>query len=81
MTLFFVCGVCAYAQDPWSNSTMRLMTFFTTTFARAAGLICTVIAGVTIATGAHHGKEALVALVAGISIAVGAANFYAWLFA
>ena len=67
-------------QGPWVNAVTVLEDAFTGTIARGLALIAIVIAGLMFAFGEGGSKRALAGVVFGIGMAMGAANFLAWLF-
>jgi type IV secretory pathway VirB2 component (pilin) len=72
----------SYAQggSPWENAVTVLMTSFTGPIARGLSLVSIVVGGVTFAFGEGGSKRLLAGIVFGVGMAIGAANFMAWLF-
>lgn len=71
----------AYAQtDPWSSAATRLATAFTGPIAKGFALVATVIGGLHLAFSEGQGKKMVGGLIFGLGLALGAANFIAWLF-
>ena len=78
----FVCvPASSYAQvSPWENAVTVLMTSFTGPIARGLSLVAIVVGGVTFAFGEGGSKRLVAGIVFGVGMAIGAANFMAWLF-
>src|SRR6266852_565401 len=71
----------SYAQaSPWENAVNVLMTSFTGPIARGLSLVSIVVGGVTFAFGEGGSKRLLAGIIVGVGMAIGAANFMAWLF-
>lgn len=77
-------AVPAFAQglggSPWENAVNVLRNSFTGPIATGLSLVAIVIGGLTFAYGEGHSKRALAGIVFGVGMAIGAANFMAWLF-
>lgn len=77
-------AVPAYAQgtggSPWENAVNVLRTSFTGPIATGLSLVAIVIGGLTFAYGEGHSKKGLAGIVFGVGMAIGAANFMAWMF-
>ena len=71
-----------YAQgvSPWLNAVDVLQQAFTGPLARGLSLIAIVIGGLMFAFGEGGSKKAIAGIVFGLGMAMGAANFMAWLF-
>ena len=67
-------------MSPWEHSINVLMLAFTGPIARGLGLVAIVLAGLFIAFDTGDSKRTIAGVLFGVSIAVGAANFYVWLF-
>jgi type IV secretory pathway VirB2 component (pilin) len=77
-------SVSAFAQNaggsPWENAVNVLKTSMTGPIATGLSLVAIVIGGLTFAYGEGHSKRALAGIVFGVGMAIGAANFMAWMF-
>lgn len=70
----------AQGVSPWLDAVQVLEAAFTGPIARGLALIAIVIGGLMFAFGEGGSKKALAGIIFGIGMAVGAANFLAWLF-
>ena len=70
----------AQGTSPWLEAINVLQTAFTGPIARGLSLIAIVIGGLMFAFGEGGSKRALAGIVFGLGMAMGAANFLAWLF-
>lgn len=68
-------------SDPWTSSATALQTAFTGPIATAMILVAIVLTGLTFAYSEGQGKKAIAGTVFGGSMAIGAARFFAWIFA
>jgi len=76
-------SLSAFAQSggsPWENAVNALKTSMTGPIATGLSLVAIVIGGLTFAYGEGHSKRALAGIVFGVGMAIGAANFMAWMF-
>lgn len=67
------------AQSPWERAATTFANSMTGTIARAACVICAVLAGIGLSTGEPGAARRVAYLCAGISLAIGAANFVTWI--
>ena len=70
----------AQGISPWLQAIDVLEQAFTGPIARGLSLIAIVIGGLMFAFGEGGSKKALAGIVFGLGMAMGAANFLAWLF-
>ena len=70
----------AQGVSPWLDAVAVLETAFTGPIARGLSLIAIVIGGLMFAFGEGGSKKALAGIIFGLGMAMGAANFMAWLF-
>ena len=70
----------AQGMSPWLQAVDVLQAAFTGPIARGLSLIAIVIGGLMFAFGEGGSKKALAGIVFGLGMAMGAANFLAWLF-
>ena len=66
--------------SPWLQAVDVLQQAFTGPIARGLSLIAIVVGGLMFAFGEGGSKKALAGIVFGLGMAMGAANFLAWLF-
>ena len=66
--------------SPWVNVVNELQTQMTGPIARGLSLIAIVIGGLMFAFGEGGSKRAMAGIIFGLGMAMGAANFLAWLF-
>jgi type IV secretion system protein TrbC len=67
-------------MSPWENAVQVLMTAFTGPIARGLSLVAVVVGGLMFAFGEGDSKRGLAGIIFGVGMAIGAANFVAWLF-
>ena len=70
----------AQGTSPWLQAVDVLQQAFTGPIARGLSLIAIVVGGLMFAFGEGGSKRALAGIVFGLGMAMGAANFLAWLF-
>ena len=70
----------AQGVSPWLQAVDVLEQAFTGPIARGLSLIAIVVGGLMFAFGEGSSKRALAGIVFGLGMAMGAANFLAWLF-
>ena len=70
----------AQGTSPWLQAIDVLQQAFTGPIARGLSLIAIVVGGFMFAFGEGGSKKALAGIVFGLGMAMGAANFLAWLF-
>ena len=70
----------AQGASPWLQAIDVLQQAFTGPIARGLSLIAIVVGGLMFAFGEGGSKKALAGIVFGLGMAMGAANFLAWLF-
>ena len=70
----------AQGTSPWLQAIQVLETAFTGPIARGLSLIAVVVGGLMFAFGEGGSKKALAGIIFGLGMAMGAANFLAWLF-
>lgn len=74
-------ATCAYAQQsPWGMVAQKMGEEFTGPIARGFSLVAIVVGGLTLAFSDGSGKRTIGGLVMGLGMALGAAQFMAWLF-
>jgi type IV secretory pathway VirB2 component (pilin) len=73
-------AVPVHADSPWENAVLVLQTAFTGPIARGLSLVAIVVGGLMFAFGEGESKRMLAGIVFGVGMAIGAANFLAWLF-
>ena len=80
--LLLFCPGLVWAQgtSPWTDAVGVLEAAFTGPIARGLSLIAIVVGGLMFAFGEGGSKKALAGIVFGLGMAMGAANFLAWLF-
>ncbi len=80
--LLLLCPGVVWAQgtSPWTDAVGVLEAAFTGPIARGLSLIAIVVGGLMFAFGEGGSKKALAGIVFGLGMAMGAANFLAWLF-
>ena len=66
--------------SPWLQAIDVLQAAFTGPIARGLSLIAVVVGGLMFAFGEGGSKKALAGIIFGLGMAMGAANFLAWLF-
>ena len=70
----------AQGTSPWLQAIDVLQAAFTGPIARGLSLIAVVVGGLMFAFGEGGSKKALAGIIFGLGMAMGAANFLAWLF-
>ena len=70
----------AQGTSPWLQAIDVLQAAFTGPIARGLSLIAIVVGGLMFAFGEGGSKKALAGIIFGLGMAMGAANFMAWLF-
>ncbi len=80
LLLFCPAVVWAQGTSPWTDAVGVLEAAFTGPIARGLSLIAIVVGGLMFAFGEGGSKKALAGIVFGLGMAMGAANFLAWLF-
>ena len=70
----------AQGTSPWLQAVDVLQAAFTGPIARGLSLIAVVVGGLMFAFGEGGSKKALAGIIFGLGMAMGAANFLAWLF-
>ena len=80
LLLFGPAVVWAQGTSPWTDAVTVLQNAFTGPIARGLSLIAIVVGGLMFAFGEGGSKKALAGIVFGLGMAMGAANFLAWLF-
>ena len=70
----------AQGTSPWLQAIDVLQQAFTGPIARGLSLIAVVVGGLMFAFGEGGSKKALAGIIFGLGMAMGAANFLAWLF-
>ena len=73
-------ALAAQGTSPWVDAVNELQTQFTGPIARGLSLIAIVIGGLMFAFGEGGSKRTLAGIIFGLGMAMGAANFLAWLF-
>ena len=68
------------AGNPWEEAVDALQTAMTGPIARGLSLVAIVIGGLMFAFGEGGSKRTLAGIIFGLGMAMGAANFLAWLF-
>lgn len=79
LTLLVAIAVPAYAQSPWERAATVFMTAMTGTIARALCVVAAVVTGIALSTGETGASRRVAFLCAGVSLAIGAANFVTWI--
>ena len=80
LVLVTATDLLAQGVSPWLDAVAVLETAFTGPIARGLSLIAIVIGGLMFAFGEGGSKKALAGIIFGLGMAMGAANFMAWLF-
>ena len=70
----------AQGTSPWVEAVNELQAQFTGPIARGLSLIAIVVGGLMFAFGEGGSKRTLAGIIFGLGMAMGAANFLAWLF-
>lgn len=79
LTLFVCLALPAEAQSPWERAATVFQTAMTGTIARALCIVAAVVAGIGLSTGEQGAARRVAYLCAGVSLAIGAANFVTWI--
>src|SRR5262245_20274209 len=77
--VLFLCATPAFAASPWENAVIQLRDAFTGPIAHGLALVAVVVGGLMYAFGENDSKRMLAGIVFGLGMALGAANFVAWL--
>ncbi len=72
--------LAAQGVSPWVSAVNNLQTAFTGPIARGLALVAIVVGGLMFAFQEGGSKQALAGIIFGLGMALGAANFIAWLF-
>ncbi len=72
--------VFAQGTSPWVQAVNNLQQAFTGPIARGLALVAIVVGGLMFAFQEGGSKQALAGIIFGLGMALGAANFIAWLF-
>ena len=80
LVLVTATDLLAQGTSPWLDAVAVLEAAFTGPIARGLSLIAIVIGGLMFAFGEGGSKKALAGIIFGLGMAMGAANFMAWLF-
>ena len=70
----------AQGVSPWVTAVNNLATAFTGPIARGLALVAVVIGGLMFAFSEGGSKQTLAGVIFGLGMALGAANFIAWMF-
>ena len=73
-------AVLAQGRSPWVQAVNNLQQAFTGPIARGLALVAIVVGGLMFAFQEGGSKQALAGIIFGLGMALGAANFIAWLF-
>ena len=74
-------AIPTYAQSsPWETAVQNLQTSFTGPIAKGLSLVALVIGGLMFAYSEGASKKVFAGLIFGLGMALGAANFMAWMF-
>ena len=73
-------ALAAQGTSPWVDAVNELQAQFTGPIARGLSLIAIVVGGLMFAFGEGGSKRTLAGIIFGLGMAMGAANFLAWLF-
>jgi type IV secretory pathway VirB2 component (pilin) len=68
------------ADSPWETAVTNLQTSFTGPIAKGLSLVALVVGGLMFAYSESGSKKVFAGIVFGLGMALGAANFMAWLF-
>lgn len=69
-----------FADSPWETAVTNLQTSFTGPIAKGLSLVALVVGGLMFAYSESGSKKVFAGIVFGLGMALGAANFMAWLF-
>jgi type IV secretory pathway VirB2 component (pilin) len=70
----------AFGQSPWEVAVQNLQVSFTGPIAKGLSLVAIVVGGLMFAYSEGGSKKIFAGIVFGLGMALGAANFMAWLF-
>ena len=73
-------AVLAQGTSPWVQAVNNVQQAFTGPIARGLALVAIVVGGLMFAFQEGGSKQALAGIIFGLGMALGAANFIAWLF-
>ena len=73
-------ALLAQGTSPWVQAVNNLQQAFTGPIARGLALVAIVVGGLMFAFQEGGSKQALAGIIFGLGMALGAANFIAWLF-
>ena len=76
----FESAVIAQGVSPWVQAVNNLQQAFTGPIARGLALVAIVVGGLMFAFQEGGSKQALAGIIFGLGMALGAANFIAWMF-
>src|SRR5438445_5852558 len=79
-TLTAILAGSAFADSPWETAVTNLQTSFTGPIAKGLSLVALVVGGLMFAYSESGSKKVFAGIVFGLGMALGAANFMAWLF-
>ncbi len=79
-TLSAILAGSALADSPWETAVNNLQTSFTGPIAKGLSLVALVVGGLMFAYSESGSKKVFAGIVFGLGMALGAANFMAWLF-
>ncbi len=81
LAIALVAASPAFAQaSPWETAVNNLQTSFTGPIAKGLSLVALVVGGLMFAYSEGGSKKVFAGIVFGLGMALGAANFMAWLF-
>ena len=80
LSILGLVAIPAFAASPWENAVEQLRIAFTGPIARGLSLVAVVVGGLMYAFGENDSKRMLAGIVFGLGMALGAAQFIAWLF-
>jgi type IV secretory pathway VirB2 component (pilin) len=80
VTLTAILAASALADSPWETAVTNLQTSFTGPIAKGLSLVALVVGGLMFAYSEGGSKKVFAGIVFGLGMALGAANFMAWLF-
>src|SRR5262245_59697734 len=80
VAVVFIAAAPAYAASPWEDAVDILERAFTGPSARGLALVAIVTGGLTYAFDEGGSKHRFAGILFGVAMAVGAVNFFHWLF-
>ena len=81
LTLAFAIASPVFAQSsPWETAVNNLQTSFTGPIAKGLSLVALVVGGLMFAYSEGGSKKVFAGIIFGLGMALGAANFMAWMF-